>query len=232
MADSSKPNSVGGCLGKLVSLILLAAACVLGAALFFIFQPQDLSDLGGYGPAAKSTSQRNLKTVLQSALDRGYPVAVTESEINQWLNRTLTAKQGGALASQVSLERVWVRLADGHAEVIMERSLLGRPFTVSMFVTVEQSQGARGVRTEIHRHGGPYHENLPKPMRGGRFGRLIVPQGFLILVMPAYAKLAEIYHQEIRLAFEEMARIRIEPGRLLLESREPAGDPSKLPSTF
>jgi len=232
MSYSALPKTSGGCLAKLVSLILLALVCALGAALFFVSQPQDLSDIGGYGPAARTTAPRDLKTVLKSALDRGYPVAITETEINQWLGRTLSAKQGGALASQVSLDRVWVRLADGHAELIMERSLMGRPFTVSMFVKVEQSQGARGVRTEIHRHGGPYHENLPKPMRGGRFGKLVVPQGFLILVMPAYAKLAEIYREEIRLAFEEMARIRIEPDRLLLESREPTGDPSKLPPTF
>ena len=73
---------------------------------------------------------------------------------------------------------------------------------------------------------------MSKPLRGGRFGKLVVPQGFLILVMPAYAKLADIYYEEIRLALQEMARIRIEPDRLLLESREPSGDPSLLPQTF
>lgn len=232
MADPSKPNSGGGCLRKLSSLFLLAFACGLGAAMFFISQPQDLTDIGGYGPAAKATSPRDLKTVLQSALDRGFPVTLTETEINQWLGKTLVAKQGGVLASHASLERVWVRLADGHAEVIIERRLMGRPFTVSMFVKVEQTQGDRGVRTEIHRHGGPYHENLPEPMRGGRFGKLVVPQGFLILVMPGYAKLAEIYREEIQLAFQEMARIRIEPDRLLLDSRESPGNPSILPQTF
>jgi hypothetical protein len=114
----------------------------------------------------------------------------------------------------------------------MERAVMGRPFTVSMFLKIEQSQGARGIKTEIHRHGGPYHANLPTLLRGGRFGKLVVPQGFLILVLPAYEKLAELYREEIRLAFEEMVRIRIEPNRLVLDSREPAGDPSKLPQTF
>lgn len=218
--------------------------------MFFIAQPQDLSDIGGYGPAAKKTSARDLKTVLQSALNRGYPVALTETELNQWLGQTLSAKQGGLLAGQVSLDRVWIRLEDGYAEVIMERAVMGRPFTVSMFLKIEQAQGARGIKTEIHRHGGPYHAYLPLPPRGGqmrwatiecaapcpprggRFGKLVVPQGFLILVLPAYEKLAELYREEIRLAFEEMVRIRIEPNRLILDSREPAGDPSKLPQTF
>ena len=232
MDDPSKTKSGGGCLAKLVSLILLAGTCALAAALFFISQPQTLNDVGGYGQAPLGADPRDLKTVLNSALERGYPVAITETEINQWLGKTLIAKQGGLLASQVSLKRVWVRLCDGHAEVIMERSIFGRPFTVSMFVKIEQIQGARGVRTEIHRHGGPYHENVSKPLRGGRFGKLVVPQGFLILVMPAYAKLADISYEEIRLALQEMARIRIEPDRLLLESREPSGDPSLLPQTF
>ena len=74
----------------------------------------------------------------------------------------------------------------------MERKIMGRPFTVSMFLRVEQLQGSKGVKTEVHLHGGAYHESLPKPPRGGRFGKLVVPQGFLLLVMPAYEKLARL----------------------------------------
>lgn len=221
MADSSKPKSGGGCIGKLLALIVLTFGCGLATALFFMMQPQDMTDIDGYGPASSGAAPRDLKTVLESALKRGYPVTLTESEINQWFNHTLVAKQGGMLASQVSLERVWVRLEDGFAEVIMERTFLGRPFTVSMFLKIEQTQGMRGIRTEILRHGGPYIESVPRPMKGGRFGRLVVPQGFLLLVMPAYEKLAETYRDEIRLAFEEMARISIARKRLVMESREP-----------
>ena len=221
MAESSKSKSGGGCIGKLFVLFVLAWGFALGIAGFFIIQPQDLSDIGGYAPAARKTAPRDLKAVLETALKRGYPVTLTETEINQWIGQTLAAKQGGLLASQVSMEGVWVRLGDGHAEVVMERSLMGRPFTVSMFVKVEQLQGVGGMITEIHRHGGQYHEAVTKPLRGGRFGKLVVPQGFLLLVMPAYAKLAGVYRDEIHLAFEEMARIQIEPKRLVLKSREP-----------
>jgi hypothetical protein len=233
MAESSKSKSGGGCLGKLFFLILLAGGCAFGAAVFFIIQPQDLTDIGGYGPAAKKTSSRDLKAVLETALKRGYPVTLTETEINQWIGQTLAVKQGGFLAGQVSLERVWVRLNDGYAEVVMERMFMGRPFTVSMFLKVEQLQAVGSVRTEIHRHGGQYHEAVTKPLRGGRFGKLVVPQGFLLLVLPAYEKLAEAYRQEIHLAFEEMARIRVEPKRLVLESRDPtAGGSTGRAQTF
>jgi hypothetical protein len=123
-------------------------------------------------------------------------------------------------------------LKDGYAEVVMERKVMSRPFTVSMFLKLEQLQGAGSVRTEVHCHGGPYHADVPKPMKGGRFGKLVVPQGFLLLVMPAYAKLAEVYKNEVHLAFEEMARVRIEPKRLVLESREPAGGVTGREQTF
>ena len=68
--------------------------------------------------------------------------------------------------------------------------------------------------------------------RGGRFGKLVVPQGFLLLVMPAYEKLVPLFREEIHLGFEEMARIKIEKNRLVLDPREPSGDPSGLPQTF
>ena len=38
---------------KLLVLILLGGAIGLGAAVFVTVQPQDLTDIGGYGPAAK-----------------------------------------------------------------------------------------------------------------------------------------------------------------------------------
>jgi hypothetical protein len=172
-----------------------------------------------------------MKTVLKNSIDRGYAVTLTETEINQWLGRVLAAKQGGVLGDHVTLERVWVRLLDGHAEIIMERKVMEHPFTISMFVRVEQLQGLNGVETRVHLDGGVFHENIPRPPRGGRFGSLVVPQGFLILVMPAYQKFAELFETEKAL-IEEMSRIRIEKGRLVLDPREPTDGFPGLPQTF
>ncbi len=232
MADSSKSKSGGGCLGKFLFLVVLLSAGMLGCALFFITRPQDLTDIGGYGPQGKAAPVRDLKTVLKNSVTRGYPVTLTEAEINQWLGRTLTTKQGGLLAANVTLDRVWIRLEDGHAEVVMERRIMNHPFTVSMFLQVAQTESVKGLHTEIQLHGGPYHESLPKPPRGGRFGRLVVPQGFLLLVMPAYRNLAALFQEEIHLGFEEMARIKIEKNRLVLDPRIPGADASGLPQTF
>ncbi|MES2439643.1 MAG: hypothetical protein V4584_11275 [Verrucomicrobiota bacterium] len=231
MSEPKTHKSGGGCFSKLLFLILLVATAGLGSAVFFAVQPQDLTDLGGYGTAAKKLPERDMKTVLKSAIDRGYAVTLSETELNQWLARTVGTKQGGLLGDQISLERVWVRLEEGRAEVILERKLLGRPFTVSMYLQVERMEGMKGTTTEVQLHGGPYHKDFPNPPRGGRFGKLVVPQGFLLLVMPAYQKLAALFPDEIRMGFSEMARIRIEKGNLVLDPREPLGSQG-MPMTF
>ena len=231
MADPTKPKS-GGCLRRLLALFMLIFLSGLGTALYFVATPQDLSDIGGYGPPAARDGSRDLKAVLRASLRHGHPLTLTEAELNRWLHRTLKARQGGLLAKYVTLDGVWLRLLDGRAEIIIERHIFGYPSTVSMFVMVEQLQSPTGVQTLVHRHGGPYHESLPKPMQGGRFGRLVVPQGFLKLVLPAYQNLAAIYREEISLALEDMARVRIEPQRLILQSREPTSDASSLPGVF
>ena len=169
--------------------------------------------------------------MLKSAIDRGYAVTLSEAEINQWLGRTLAVKQGGPLGDKVTLNRVWVRLEEGRAEVIMSRTAWGKPFTVSMFLQVERMEDVQGTYTEVRPHGGTFHPDFPKLLKGGRFGQMVVPQGFLILVMPAYEKLAGLFPEEIELAFKEMSRIRIEKGQITLDPREPTGHQG-MPSTF
>lgn len=229
MAEPKQTRSGGGCFSKLLLLFLLVAAGGLATAIYSAVQPQDLTDLAT--PPAKPIAQREMKEVLKNAIDRGYPLTLQEAEINQWLGRTLVCKQGGLLAESVKFDRVWVRLEDRRAEVVMERHFLGRPFTVSMFVQVERVEGPQGAFTEIHLHGGPYHADFPNPPRGGRFGKLVVPQGFLRLVMPAYEKLAAQFPDEIELALRSMSRIRMEKGSLVLDPREPLGEQG-MPQTF
>lgn len=232
-SDSKKTKKSGsGCLGKLSLFIVLFVGFGIGAAAFFIAQPQDLSDIGGFNPTVKNVPVRDLKDVLQNSLDRGYKVTLTETEINQWIGRNLKCKQGGLLGGMVSLDQMWIRLDEGVAEVILERTIMGKPFTTSMFLKLEQFQGEHGVQTAAHFNGGPYHSLLPRPNRGGRFGKLVVPEGFLILVRPAFKKLVPVFDNEIELGIRRMARVRIEKNRLVLDPNEPGGDASELPLTF
>lgn len=231
MAEGNSSKSGIGCFSKLILFVLLVMATGLATAIYSAVQPQDLSDLNSPPPVANPGSQRDIKMILKNAIDRGFPVTLKESELNDWLARTLVAKQGGFLEGKVTLERVWIRLEEGRAEIIMERKFLGKPFTVSMYFQVERLEGPQGAFTEIALHGGPYHADFPKPPRGGRFGKLVVPQGFLILVMPAYEKLAAQFAEETEFGLREMSRIRIEKGSIILDPREPLGQQG-MPQTF
>ncbi|MDH4445284.1 MAG: hypothetical protein QE267_09155 [Akkermansiaceae bacterium] len=232
MAKSTPQRLSAGCASRLLFFMLLTACIGLGWAITSALQPQDLSDIGGHGPSNKVTqAPRDLKATLRSSIDRKYPLTLSETEINRWLAHTLATRQGGFLGEKITLDAVCVRLEDGVAEVIMERHFLSKPFTVSMFLQIERMEGLQGVTTEIQLHGGPYHPDFPKPPKGGRFGNLVVPQGFLILVMPAYEKLAALFSEEIDLAFREMSRIKIEKNQLVLDPRDPA-DSGMIPQTF
>jgi hypothetical protein len=231
MGDFTSSKSGGGCFSKLLMMILLVAAGCLAMAIYSAVQPQDLSDLKSPETSATPTQPRDVKVVLKNAIDRGFPVTLQEAEINQWLARTLVAKQGGPLAEKVTLDRVWVRLGDGVAEVIMERQFMGKPFTVSMYLQIERLESLQGVFTEIHPHGGPYHPDFPHPPKGGRFGKLVVPQGFILLVLPAFEKLAAQFPAEIELGLREMSRITLEKGSIVLDPREPLGQQG-MPQTY
>lgn len=228
--DEAKPaRSSGGCLRRLMVLIVFLGLAGLGAAAYFVAQPQDLGDIDGRGPAAVGKPGRNLLAVLRNSLKDGYELSLSEEEINLHLRDTLAMEQGGLLAKWVSLDDVAVRLEDDRAEIIQVRSILGRPLTVSMYVRVVQTELPTGtVRTEIVPNGGPYHDSVNRPMIGGRYGRLPIPEGFLLLVLPSFEKLAGVYRdaegsspsREIDF-IEEMVRIRIEDGRLVLDPRGP-----------
>lgn len=218
-----------GCAARLAVLVLFLAAVGLGWALYYASLPQDMSDLDGPGD---KVAARDLRLVLKSAVDRGYPVTLSQAEINGWLRQVLESRQGGLLEEHVSLDGVRVRLTEETAEVIMMRTIFGRPFTTSMFLQIEQVENAEGLKTQIHLHGGPYLENLPRPMRGGRFGQLVVPQGFLFLLVPAFSELAGQFKEEVRWGFEEMARISMEDGKITFDPRPPTREADLLPGSF
>ena len=230
--EDEKPK--GGCLGKLAGLVVFLVIVGLGLAIYFASQPQDLSDLGGESPAdlAKAGPTRDMAAVLRKSIEGDYSVTLSEKDINQWLAEELTLAQGGELAEWVSLKSVRVRLMDGVAELIVEREIEGMPFTTSMFIQVEQTETQKGITTQIHLHGGGFHKSVPFPKKGGRIGKLMVPQGFLLMVMPEFQKIAALFEEEIDLGFQRMARIKIEEDRLVLDPTQPTRKAGKDDQTF
>lgn len=219
MGEPANNQSGTGCMGRIGLLFLIVLFAGVIAAGYFIARPQNLREIGGYG-AGNGESARDLAVVMEKSLEKGHSLALTEKEINQWLSRTLSTRQGGLAARWVTLDGVWVRLLDGHAEVVQERTVMGRTFTVSVFVSIDCTEEAGRIRKQVHLHAGPYHGDVPRPVRGGRFGQAVVPQGFLIFVMPSFRKLADVFRREIHLGFEEMSSVRFEERRLILHPRK------------
>lgn len=216
--DKPKPQRTSALLRFMrvpVVILILLFACVLVA----IFRPQDISDISTGAHPTDPFVARDLNKVFAESIQGAYPLRITEEEINAYIAQTLEAKQGGAASGFVRVEKVLVRLEENRAEIIIVRKIGDFDFTISTWVTVTQLESHRGqIETLIERHGGamPLFAKIP---RGGRFGSLVVPQGFLHLVNASFVGLAEQFPDEITNGIEEMARIRIEEGALVLDPR-------------
>lgn len=223
MSEEPKPRR--GFFSRLFSLVLFVASVGFAIALWFAAQPQDLSDLEGYGAKAAAPT-RELKTVIEKSFSGNYDLRLSEAELNGWLKHEVQLKQGGVLAKWVKLENAAVRLEQDRAEVILVRSICGKPFTTSMYMRIEQVQTPEGVVTELHRDGGPFIDSLPKLKKGGRFGRLVVPQGLLVLEIPALTELKDLFATEIALGMGQTraSRISIDDGGLKIDPRVPGGE--------
>ncbi len=231
MSEEKKRGFIGGCFSKLLFLVLLGVLGGLVTAVWFAVLPQDLSDLGGHSPADKASPPRDMTVVLRNAIDRDYAITLSEAEINQWLASTLELRQVGVLAKNVTLDHFRVRLEDDRAELILVRTVFGKPFTVSMYFQVEKEQSGREIITTFNPSGGRFLKDYEFPRKGGRLGQLVVPQGFLHLLMPSFTKIAALYQEETELAFTRMQRVRIQEDRLVLDPREPLGEQG-MPQTF
>jgi hypothetical protein len=225
MASDEKIKSDGGCFGKLMGLFVFLVIFGLVTAIWYIAKPQDFSDIEGYskdGAKALAVSPaRDLTEVLKKSLEEGHSVVIRENEINRMLARELEMKQGGIFAEWVRLKQVLVRLEDNVAEIIVVRDVMGYEVTVSMFIQVEKTEDKKGIKTDVSMHGGSYHESVPFLRKGGRFGSLTVPQGFLILVMPEFRKIGALFEKEIGLVFKDMSSFEIKKGSLYLDPKAP-----------
>jgi len=207
--SEKSPEREAGCMERLVALSVVLLISGLAYALFLIFSPQHMKDI-----AVSDQPARDLKTVFKKSIEGSYELTISEEEINTYIAQTLAMQQKGLCEKFASLEKVLVRLEKDRAEVTMVRKVAGLDLTISMWCKVSQTENERGeIQTHVDFDGGP------GIARGGRFGKLVVPQGFLLLVRSSFEALAAQYPEELRLGFEEMVRIRMEDGALVLDPR-------------
>ncbi len=217
--DKQKEKPKRGCVPRAFFMISAALTLLLAVAVIISLLPQDTSTIKGYGEGAKSREVRDLKEVLSESLERGHEITISEEELNRWIGQTLKVEQKGLLGGVVKINGVGIRLNEDEVEVVMERSFIGLTSTFSMYFQVLVDTDGIASKKEVPLHGGPIAKFFPALKRGGRFGQLTVPQGYLYLIKPAFFQLGEVYDEELEMAFRKMHDIQIGDGQVVFVPR-------------
>ena len=148
---------------------------------------------------------------LKEKYELHHGVRITEKEINEYLLRTLKFEQGGVFKGRVTARGVWVRLEKDVAEIIIEREIMGKSHTISMFLRPEfEKQDDDSMLTKVHRS-------------RGRWGRTRIFRGFMLLTNSSFKSLAAEYSEELELLqtmFKNKVRITITEGAIELSPPE------------
>ena len=137
--DKKKEKPKRGCMARLGFAVSAVSSLLLAGALVIMLLPQDIWNIEGYGEGAQSQQARDLTAVLRESVERGHEITISEEELNRWIGSTLKIKQKGLLGFAVKINGLGIRLSEGEAEIVMERSFLGIKSTLSMYMQVEVS---------------------------------------------------------------------------------------------
>lgn len=217
--DKQDKRKKRGCVLQGLFFLSIASSFLLFIAVIFMVIPQDTHDIEGYGQGAQSQEVRDLMAVMEQSLERGHQVTLTEDELNRWIGQTLKVKQKGLLGPAVKIDGLALRLEEDLLEVVMERSFVGLKLTLSMYIQVEVEADDTRSSKQVLLHAGPISKFVPVLKRGGRFGKLTVPQGYIHLVKPAFFQLGDVYKDELDLIFRKMHDIQIKDGEIILTPR-------------
>lgn len=205
-------------LGNLIFLCTLAIIGGIAWVVCLTWTPQDLSTLPGYKQAEPEI---NIPELLRQSYKKNTSLTLSEEDINRYIASTLKASQQGFLAPLAKPNGVGVRFHDGYMEVIIERQLASHYLqTVSLFITVIQEEDPTSpipvTRLE-------YRENKPDASyigKGGTLGKVTVPQGYMLLLQPAFENLATAYEDLLSSIIDNGRIIRISKGHIDLMPRQ------------
>lgn len=199
-------------LGNLIFIGTLAVIAGIGWTVARTWIPQDLSTLPGY---KQSGGEANIPELLRQAVKKNVALTLTEEDVNKYIASTLKASQQGILSPIAKPNGVGIKFHDGYMEIIIERQIASRYLqTVSLFVTVIQEENPSSPLPVTRLE---YRENNEQPSyveKGGTLGRVSVPQGYMILLMPAFENLADAYQDFLSSIIDNGRIIRISKGHI------------------
>jgi hypothetical protein len=191
-----------------INVLLVLWLGLLTAATIESHRSADWSHVKGLSaPAAgKETPPDLLLRMEQVAFRRTAAMELTEAEVNRYLTRVVSGIQHGPTAAAARFERVALDFEPGLCRVIFSWNVAGRgPASATLDFTVKREG-----------------ENFVVEPRQGSYGRLPVPRGMMVALMPALRSLCATLEDEVRAVFE-MNQIRFVQDKVILDPRSEAG---------
>lgn len=179
------------------TLLFLLFTGALAYTVIRMWQPQDLKDIAGY--ADSGAPSRDLAQIICNA--NGAPIRITEGELNRYLRDTCRMRQTGIFSIIANAQGLAIRVHEGYAELIIDRiigSNMHQTTAVNLTFHQENDHGRPALKVELQ-GGEPLLGRMP---RGGRIGRIGVPQRHMLVLKPALETLLGCY-PDIVAAIEE-----------------------------
>ncbi|MDF1659165.1 MAG: hypothetical protein P1U58_16225, partial [Verrucomicrobiales bacterium] len=187
---------------SLMTVFLSLAILGLIAVIAMMMMPKEMSHISGYPAKANPEGvPRNLLDEAQRImLNRRGQLAISETELNTYLNLRLQADQGGLLASIVEFKGIYVDLAPETAEIFIERDLFGFPVTMSSKVKAENFRGQLVFRPA-----------------GWSLGKLETEKRIIKPVVDLFMRLRTTCADEYQV-MQQMRNVRVEDDKIILDA--------------
>lgn len=197
-----KPVTYGGGI-SLMTVFLSIVALGMLAAVAMVVLPRDMSQVGGYpvNPLAGEKPRNLLAEAQKIMIDRNAELALSEEEVNRYLNQRLQGEQKGPMAALVKFRGVYIDFASGTADIIVERELFGMPITMSAKLAAEQARGRA------------YYKQA-----GWTLGRIDLGARNVKPVIDLFLRLRGACLDEYHV-IQQMSDVRFEENRLVLDAR-------------
>jgi hypothetical protein len=185
-----------------IHFFLLIVLSALFAAALVAFRLPDLTDVNVIAvPNEKVLGDDWASQMEQSTIKQANTLEYSEAQLNAYLAVKLRGRVKTSNTHLDKFDRLLVDLEPGLCTVHFCHNLWGHTFVATVVISIERQ--AKTFRVEILR---------------GAYGRLAVPRGLLLPLIPALNDLAQGFEPEIKALFK-MPKIHLNKNKLSLDPR-------------
>lgn len=211
-------------IGNLIFLLTIGVLAAISWLVYASWRPQEMESLPGF---RQKENAPDIPKIIKQAISRDASVSFSEEDLNRYLASSVHPRQHGAMAIFATNPAVGIRLhggreqadgtmGEGCMEIIIERYTgIDSRQTISLFLTPFQSIDPHNYMAVQTRFEFYNDETLPGGIHvGGTIGKLAVPQGYMIFLLPAFENLLQAYLPLVHMIEESGMGIHISDGRL------------------